>query len=74
MPLNGSNKGTHLDLSPSSDYCIHCFSEGDFVIPNLTLEQQIQRLTDIAVEKMGMDRSKAQQMAESTLPQLKRWK
>jgi hypothetical protein len=74
MPLNGTNNGTNLDLSQNNEYCIHCFREGDFIIPNLTLEQQIQRLTDIAVEKMGMTDSEARKMAENTLPKLDRWK
>jgi hypothetical protein len=73
LPMDFTNSGTNLDLSKNNEYCIHCFSEGDFVIPNLTLEQQVQRLTDMGVEKMGMTDSDARKQAKSTLPKLKRW-
>lgn len=74
MPLSENVKGTNLDLSLSDDYCKFCYQEGDFVIPDLTLEQQIERLTKIAMERMNMDESMARKLAENNLPHLKRWK
>ena len=53
--------------------CKYCYKNGDFVLPDLTLEQQTERLTDIAVQKFGTSKDVALQMAQSLLPSLKRW-
>lgn len=75
MPLDKDPQkgGTNLDKSRSDKYCSFCFQDGKFVDDGITLEQKIAKNIQIAVN-MGMSKEKAQQMAESILPKLDRWK
>lgn len=45
MPLSHDEKGggTNADGSRSGDYCSHCYRNGRFTQPRLTLEQMIAR-------------------------------
>ena len=47
MPLinnqEGDNRGTNKDGSKSPEYCNACYRGGDFVEPDITLEQMEQR-------------------------------
>ena len=74
MPLTEINKGTNDDQSLNEDYCHYCYEEGEFLIPNLTLNIQIERLANIAIENMEMPETEARTLAEKILPGLKRWK
>ncbi len=75
MPLEVEEViGTNSDGSKNHDYCRHCFSDGEFVDPSLTLESQMDKLAKMAVANMGMEESSALEMAENILPHLKRWK
>ena len=65
--------GTNLDQSKSDKYCSFCFKEGKFMDEGITLEQKIEKNIKMAVN-MGMPQDKAQEMAESILPNLERWK
>ena len=75
MPLDKDPQkgGTNLDKSRSEKYCSFCFQDGKFVDDGITLEQKIAKNIQIAVQ-MGISKDKAQQMAESVLPTLDRWK
>lgn len=75
MPLDKDpNKGgTNQDESKSGKYCSFCFQSGKFIDEGITLEQKMAKNIQIAVN-MGMPKEKAQQMAESILPKLERWK
>jgi len=75
MPLDKDpyKGGTNLDQSKSDKYCSFCFKEGKFMDEGITLEQKIEKNIKMAVN-MGMPQDKAQQMAESILPNLERWK
>ena len=73
IPLTDKNRGTNDDLSSSKEYCRFCYEQGEFVIPNLTLDMQMDRLANMAIERMKMPESEARQMAEKVLPGLKRW-
>jgi hypothetical protein len=74
MPMTRNEDfGTNKDGSRSSDYCAHCFSNGAFTEPRMTLEQMIERLVQLA-PKMNMPESKVRAMAKKTLPDLKRWR
>ena len=56
-----------------TDYCHYCFKNGKFTAPDLTLEEQVERLVDIGVTKLNLTRDHARELAENTLPDLKRW-
>ncbi|HUN15614.1 MAG TPA: zinc ribbon domain-containing protein [Saprospiraceae bacterium] len=75
MPLDKDpyKGGTNLDQSKSDKYCSFCFKEGKFMDEGITLEQKIEKNIKMAVN-MGMPQDKAQEMAESILPNLERWK
>ncbi len=49
MPLmmDEAAGGTEIDGSHSSDYCSHCYMNGAFTQPNLTLAQMQARLDGI---------------------------
>ncbi|HOJ91894.1 MAG TPA: zinc ribbon domain-containing protein, partial [Saprospiraceae bacterium] len=71
MPLDKDpyKGGTNLDQSKSDKYCSFCFKEGKFMDEGITLEQKIEKNIKMAVN-MGMPQDKAQEMAESILPNL----
>lgn len=74
MPMHlEEDFGSNGDGSTNFDYCQFCFKNGYFTIPDLTMEQQIERLVDIGVSTLNMPEDKAREMAENTLPGLKRW-
>ncbi len=50
------------------------FRNGKFTDEGITLQEKIDKLIRISVEQLGMPEETARQMAETKLPQLKRWK
>ena len=75
MPMNfESDFGTKEDGSLNKEYCCYCVLGGKFVNPDLTLDEQIERMVSIAKDKMDMDTEEAREMALKVLPKLKRWK
>lgn len=65
--------GTNADGSPSNEYCRYCFQNGEFTA-KMEMPEYIGMQIKIAVEKMGMPEGEARAMAESTIPNLKRWR
>lgn len=63
----------NTDGSENGEYCTFCFKDGEFVDEGITMEQKINRLVEIAKIKMNMAEEKAREMANSTIPKLKRW-
>ena len=52
MPLKRDEEhgGTETDGSRSAMYCSHCYRQGRFVLPDLTVEQMQQRVHDKLTE------------------------
>lgn len=52
MPLKRDEKrgGTEVDGSRSAMYCSHCYRQGRFVLPDLTVEQMQQRVREKLAE------------------------
>ncbi|MDI6777663.1 MAG: zinc ribbon domain-containing protein [Patescibacteria group bacterium] len=74
MPMKSPEDfGTNADGSPSAEYCRYCFQSGEFTA-KMEMPEYIEMQIKIAVEKLGMPEDKARAMAESTIPNLKRWK
>lgn len=74
MPLRSDyDLGTNTDGSKSPEYCKFCFENGKFKDEGITLEQKIEKNIEMA-KKMGIDETKARNLAKMTLPNLKRWK
>jgi hypothetical protein len=74
MPMtNSEDFGTNADGSSSSEYCHYCFQSGEFTT-KIEMPEYIEMQIKIATEKLGMSEDQAREMANSTIPNLKRWK
>lgn len=78
MPMEQPEQfGTEADGSPSTDYCVHCYKEGNFIHPNVTLEEIIEFYapqwgTWTGRPELTLEEAKAEINAK--LSPLKRWK
>jgi len=73
MPLNKEeNRGTNSDNSISEEYCKFCFLIGEFTHPERTMEEQINIGVEMS-KKLWMPEDKAREIANNTIPKLKRW-
>ncbi len=74
MPLKSEDDfGTDQSGEKNREYCFYCFSDGKFSDEGITMEQKIEKNVKFAVQ-MGISEDSARSMAESIIPQLKRWK
>lgn len=73
MPLSRDEQGggTNADGSKSTEYCSHCYQNGNFVHPNMQVHQMVERvrgkLADVGVP------IETQQKLVDRIPMLKRW-
>ena len=73
MPMeNPEDFGSNADGGQNKDYCCHCWQEGEFTA-DLSFEEFVEMQVGIAVQNLGMDESEAREVAQTTLPELKRW-
>lgn len=73
MPMeNPEDFGSNADGTKSREYCVHCWQEGKFTA-NVSFDEFVEMQVQIAVENLGMDETEAREVAETTLPELKRW-
>ncbi len=73
MPLKEEQyRGTNGDGTESTEYCKYCFENGDFIDGCTTLKQKTEQSVAVAIQ-MGMPKQRAEDMAHSILPSLKRW-
>ncbi len=73
MPIEDAVlQGTEKDGSKSSEYCKYCYQGGEFVNPNMTLDE----MRTVVIEKMEENQIPEDiiEAAVSSLPHLKRWK
>ena len=73
MPLKRDEQGggTNADGSKSAIYCSHCFQQGKFVLPDLTVDQMQARVRQKLVE-FGFPGFLAG-LFTRRLPKLERW-
>lgn len=73
MPLKRDEKGggTDADGSKSTAYCSHCFLNGQFVLPDISVEEMQARVREKIVE-FGMPGFLAG-MFTRKIPKLQRW-
>ena len=74
MPLGIGFYGTEVDGSVSTEYCKLCYEAGSFREPNLQLSEMMGRSVANMVDDLGFDRQKAENLASTVIPTLKRWK
>ena len=73
MPLSRMTRGSHEDNRLHEEYCQYCFKGGSFTKPKLTLNEQVDLLVEVAVERRGISQEEAMNEAKTVLPTLKRW-
>jgi len=74
MPMESPEDfGTDADGKKSKEYCQYCWQDGTFT-SDVDLAEFIEMQVAIAVEKMGMEESEAREVAQTTLPELNRWR
>jgi hypothetical protein len=74
MPLgmDPQRGGTEADGSRSAAYCSHCYQNGAFTLPDLTLEQMVERVRG-KLESMHMS-PQVVEGAVSGIATLGRWR
>ncbi len=74
MPMEAAEDfGSNGDGSENHEYCRHCWQEGKFTA-DMELPEFIDAQVKIAVESLGMEEEEARAVAQTTLPDLKRWR
>ena len=73
MPLKRDERGggTNADESKSTTYCSHCYQRGQFVLPDITVEQMQERVRQ-KMSEMGFPRILAGLFTRK-IPKLERW-
>lgn len=74
MPLKRDEQGggTNADGSKSAQYCSHCFMSGQFVLPDLTVEQMHARVRE-KLKAMGFPGFLTGFFTRG-IPKLERWR
>jgi hypothetical protein len=73
MPMgNPEDFGKEADGSPSSDYCVHCYQNGDFTWKP-TFEEFVEGNVEFWREEGETDDIAARARCMEVLPTLKRW-
>ena len=74
MPMGAEGPwGTEKDGSKSEYYCEYCYKDGEFVQPNMTMEEMIDFCVPFMTKDTQMDEKTARGMLNEAMPKLKRW-
>lgn len=75
MPISASfdNFGSESDGSPSREYCTFCYQDGTFTLPDLTVDEMVQRSVDFMTADLSFTPEMAAKMSNDVIPRLKRW-
>jgi hypothetical protein len=73
MPLQEDKYfSSNADGSPNTTYCNFCYNAGEFIDGCNNLQEKMESCVAMAT-KSGMPKQRAEDMAKSILPPLKRW-
>jgi hypothetical protein len=74
MPLSKDSRkgGTNIDGSLSTTYCSHCYQNGKFTLPELTVDQMKERVKG-KMKELGFPGFLAGFLTKG-IPKLERWK
>ena len=73
MPLRKPEDfGTGAEGFRINDYCVHCFAEGRFTDPSITMQAMIDRCVPFMTQG-GMPETEAKDLLKRVMPMLKRW-
>ena len=56
-----------------NDYCVHCFIDGKFTEPDISMDAMITRCVGIMAKQGIMPAPQAQALLTDVFPHLKRW-
>ena len=72
MPIEDAEAfGTEAGGARAEEYCTHCYQDGGFTAPDVTMEQ----MADVVAGFMeGMPKAQATEAALASLSGLKRWR
>jgi len=67
--------GSEGDGTPSRDYCLRCYRDGEFTLPDATIEQMVRISAQTLMDNdPAIKQEDAILRMEEVLPTLKRWK
>ena len=73
MPMKTDDKrGTEADGSKSNMYCVHCYEDGKFISPDITLDEMKERVKGV-MKGVGIP-GFLTGMFTKGIPKLERWK
>lgn len=68
------DKGTESDGTHSDDYCCDCYDAGEFVEPEITIKEMIEKNLSTTAKSLNLTIEEAKSYLESLLPTLRRWR
>ncbi len=75
MPLEKPEDfGTDVAGYRVNDYCRHCFTNGAFTEPEISMQAMIDRCVDIMAKQRIMPEAQARALLTDVMPKLKRWR
>lgn len=75
MPMGKPDDfGTDIIGYKVNDYCHYCYKDGRFTDPDIIMEQMIDLAVSCMVKHENIPEEKAEEIASSSIPRLKRWK
>ena len=74
MPLGDGFFGTEKNGSETQEYCKFCYQDGEYVQPDLTVDDMIQMSINNMTTAQGMSQEESERLAQEYIPNLKRWK
>lgn len=74
MPINDENLlGLEKNGAKNSEFCMYCYKDGGFVNPDMTIDEMIDKATQILASKKSMPKKQAAMLVNMVIPKLKRW-
>lgn len=75
MPLEKPQDfGTDIGGFRVNDYCRHCFSNGAFTEPHITMPAMIDRCVAVMSTQGIMPEAQARKLLADVMPRLRRWR
>ena len=75
MPLTKPEEfGTTAEGFRQNDYCVHCYRDGKFSQPEMTMQQMIDTCVPHMVQATQMTEADARDKLQQYIPLLKRWR
>ncbi len=74
IPLkNPVEFGTTAAGLRSKEYCIRCFQNGEFIEPDISLDDMVEKVASRMGSEVEISKEQAENIAKTLIPRLKRW-